>query len=354
MKKGCAKKYFKWFGISLGSVLIIGLIYIGVVWGNKIVTLYSLKQINKVNKNYPFYTMNYKGDYAFDDYLKVGSKNYTEYSKFISKKVLNGLDKVLKTTPPKCSSFTATTPNGDKLFARNLDTGMAIPLFLKTNPSNGYKSMSMVNLLFMGYYIKKHPLPISKTSIFALISPYLPYEGMNEHGLAISSLTAGGCEAKIKKGKVTLNDFSLMRMVLDKASTVKEAVKMIKNYNISFVSTQYPSHFMVADATGASVVVEYVGGDLHFVYSSKPYNIVTNFILYHNQLGGFGFDRYTNIECKLEDVKGILTEKQAMKLLSENTIPGDEQWSAVYNLTQKKAYICVGKDYKTVYKFGLN
>ena len=40
-----------------------------------------------------------------------------------------------------------------------------------------------------------------------------------------------------------------------------------------------------------------------------------------------------------------------MKLLSENTIKGDEQWSAVYNLTQKKAYICVGKDYETSYEF---
>lgn len=50
----------------------------------------------------------------------------------------------------------------------------------------------------------------------------------------------------------------------------------------------------------------------------------------------------------------MLTEKEAMKLLSQNTIKGHEQWSAAYNLTQKKAYVCVGKDYQTMYEFKFN
>jgi hypothetical protein len=43
-----------------------------------------------------------------------------------------------------------------------------------------------------------------------------------------------------------------------------------------------------------------------------------------------------------------------MELLSETTIKGDEQWSAVYNLTHKKAYVFVGKDYETMYEFEIN
>jgi hypothetical protein len=43
-----------------------------------------------------------------------------------------------------------------------------------------------------------------------------------------------------------------------------------------------------------------------------------------------------------------------MNLLSENTIKGEEQWSAVYNLTQKKAYVFLGKDYENMYEFEIN
>jgi len=353
LEKGGLKKFFRRFGISLGIIIIIGTICIGILWRNEIVALSSLKQINDGVKNYPFYTMTYKGNYGFDDYLEMGSKSAAEYKQFILKEITNGLDGVFKREPPNCSSFTVVMPNGDKIFARNLDTNIAIPLFLKTN-SKGYKSMSMVNLRDLGIDIKKLPLSLSRGSINMLGAPYVPLEGMNEHGLAISILTAGGSRAMIKKNKSTLNEFSLIRMVLDKASTVEEAVKMIENYNMNFLSPQHPSHFMIADATGASVVIEYLKGELQTIYSNKPYHIVTNFVLYNNPSGGFGLDRYQGIEAKLKETKGILTEKQALKLLEENTISGDEQWSAVYNLTQKRVSICVGKDYKTIHEFGLN
>jgi hypothetical protein len=45
-------------------------------------------------------------------------------------------------------------------------------------------------------------------------------------------------------------------MVLDKASTVAEAVEMIKNYNIKFTSEEFPSHFMIVYDTGVRVVVQ--------------------------------------------------------------------------------------------------
>lgn len=352
LKKFRTRKFFKCLLGSLGCILIIGAIFIGILWGNKIITLSSLKQINN-NKSYPFYTLNYNGDYGFEDYLKVGSKDAGNYIKFILQKLK--LDILNNKTSPNCSSFTATTPNGDRIFARNLDSHSAIPLFLRTKPSNGYKSISMVNLLYMNYKKGNKIQPYSKNSINLLGTPYFPLEGMNEHGLAVSLLTASGSENLINQSKITINEFSFIRMILDKSSTVEEAVKNIKNYNVKFFSSSNPHHFMIADALGKSVVVEYTNGEMQTVYSDKPYQIVTNFILYNNpNKVGFGADRYQRIEAKLAETKGVMTEEQAIKLLSENTIPGDEQWSAVYNLTHKKAYICVGKDYKTIYTFEID
>jgi len=356
MKKAGIKKFLKWFGISLGVSLIIGGISTGMILRKEITIYNSLKQVNEGNKNYPFYSMTYKGDYGFDDYLKTGSKNAREYVKITLNETAHGLGEFLIKESPNCSSFTATAPNGDRLFARNLDTSEAIPLYLKTSPDNGYKSMSMVNLCLLNYDKNNMPNLFSKRFVNIFGTPYFPLEGMNEHGLSMSVLTAKiGSRAMEKKDKVTINDFSIIRMVLDKASTVEEAVEMIKNYNMKFANSEWPSHFMIADATGASVVVEYVDGEMQTVYSDKSYQIVTNFVMYNNpKLWGFGAERYEAIETKLKETNGILTEKEAMTLLSENTIKGDEQWSAVYNLTQKKVYICVGKDYETMYEFELN
>lgn len=353
LKKGSIKKFFKWFGIGLGVSLIIAVISIGVIWRKEIVTYNSLKQVNDGNKNYPFFSMTYKGDYGFDHYLKAGAKNINEYIKITLNETAHGLGGIFSNESPNCSSFTAIAPNGDRLFARNLDTRQAIPLCLKTSPNNGYKSMSMVNLYNLDYDKNNMPKVFSKRFVNIFGAPYFPLEGMNEHGLSMSLLTAKiGSRTMENENKVTLNDFSIIRMVLDKASTVEEAIEMIKNYNMKFLNMEFPSHFMIADATGASVVVEYVNGEMQTVYSDKPYQIVTNFVLYNNpKLWGFGAERYEGIETKLKETNGILTEKDAMKLLSENTIEGDEQWSSVYNLTQKKAYVCVGKDYETSYEF---
>lgn len=357
MKKNSITKFFKWFAISVSIVLVMGAICIGIVWRKEIVTFNSLQQVNAGNNGYPFFSMTYKGDYGFDNYLKSGAETTKEYVKVTLNNTAHGLGDFFIKQSPNCSSFTAIAPNGDRLFARNLDMESAMPLYLKTSPDSGYKSMSMVNLCNLNYDKNNMPKELFSKRFFNIFgAPYFPLEGMNEHGLSMSILAAKiGSKASENENKVTLNDFSIIRMVLDKASTVEEAVGMIKNYNMKFINNQYPCHFMIADATGASVVVEYVGGEIQTVYSNKPYQIVTNFVMYNNPgLYGFGSDRYEGIEAKLKETNGILTEKEAMKLLSENTIKGDEQWSAVYNLTQKKAYICVGKDYETMYEFEFN
>lgn len=356
LKKGSVKKFFKWFGISFGILFIIGSIYIGVVRENQISTLSSLKHVYGDDEEYPFYTMTYKGDYSFDEYLQKGSKDKKEYIDFIYKKILHEGGGLSYTGKPNCSSFTATTPNGDRLFARNLDTDIVTPLLLRTNPDNGYKSMSLVNIVWLNImpYHQKLPLPLPVKFFNALGAPYFPLDGVNEHGLAISALTVENSSSFDSKDKISLNDYSLRRMVLDKASNVDEAVKMIKNYNMDFCDPSSPCHFMIADATGASVVIEYVNGEMQTVYSDKPYQTVTNFILYNNPYYRIdGLDRYQRIEAKLKETGGILTEKEAMKLLSENAA-SSEHWSVVYNLTQKKAYVRVGIVNENIYEFALD
>jgi hypothetical protein len=90
------------------------------------------------------------------------------------------------------------------------------------------------------------------------------------------------------------------------------------------------------------------------IKKSKDYQIVTNFTLHNNQNHeGFGKDRYENIESELEKRQGIISENDALELLKKNVIPGDEQWSAIYNLTKRSVLITFSREYNKVYKYNL-
>ena len=53
-----------------------------------------------------------------------------------------------------------------------------------------------------------------------------------------------------------------MRLVLDEAASVREAVAIFRRTAIDF-SGGPPLHYLVADASGDSAVVEYVDGRVH-------------------------------------------------------------------------------------------
>ena len=66
------------------------------------------------------------------------------------------------------------------------------------------------------------------------------------------------------------------------------------------------------------------------------------------------------METTLKAKNGILTEEEAMKLLSEVPLHYRHKtfkhmvialWSAVYNCNEKSMHLCAGMDYDTEYKF---
>lgn len=187
--------------------------------------------------------------------------------------------------------------------------------------------------------------------ILTLAAPYFVIDGMNEKGFAVAAHTLRGSVAPIDENKDTIYEATLPRMLLDKAGTVEEALELLNQYNVALA---YPSssHFMIADAEGNSAVIEYVHREMQVIHKEGDYQIVTNFRLYNNEsLNGFGSDRYLGYEEVLSESEGIITTEEALKLLQENTIPGHEQWSVVYNLTQKTMSLVIYDDYESVYTY---
>ncbi len=110
---------------------------------------------------------------------------------------------------------------------------------------------------------------------------------MNENGVAMALLAVPEVNVKDDKDKVKLNTTTAIRLVLDKAKNVDEAVELLKKYNIYFSADVY-CHYIIADAEGNSVIVEYWDGKLQTIKSVKDYQIASNFISYNNlNIGAF-------------------------------------------------------------------
>jgi predicted choloylglycine hydrolase len=311
---------------------------------NELITISSIKRINDI----PVYELNYRGEYVFDKYLMTGSKNYGEYTNFMNANLLKGIPKIYYDNF-ECSTFFARTPEGDYILARNLDTTIAIPFVLKTNSKNGFRTVGMANLQSLGW---NNANLVSKFT--ALAAPYYTFDGMNEKGVAIGSLSVPvGSKSNINDNKITLYDYSVIRLTIEKAKSLEDAIKQLLQYNVK-MEDKYPSQYMIADAGGNCAVIGYVDGSMKVVEKEGNYQIATNMLLYNNKNHlGYSSERYKAFEKVLSETDGIISVEDALKLLIEHTVPGDAQWSSVYNLTDKTMSVKFYGDYENTYTYQL-
>ena len=340
-----AKKIVKFTGISVVTVLLILVLGLYAMFHNEVSTINS---INKLN-DYPLYQMEYKGDYGFDSFLETGASNDKELVDFVVKRLLKGLPIEIKIPSLGCSTFSGENENGDRIFGRNFDLTYSPGMMVKTTPDNGYASISMVNLAFLGYGKDKLPDSFIK-SITALAAPYAPLDGINEKGLTVGVLLIPTEETNQQTDKVDITTTTAIRMMLDKCATVEEAVTMLKQYDMhSSANSCY--HFHIADASGNSVVVEYINNEMKLVEPKDSYQAATNFLLTPGDYDfGKGQDRYDTLMTTLKKNKGVISNKEAMNLLkavsqkehkTESGRLSSTQWSVVYDTKELSATISI-------------
>ena len=278
----------------------------------------------------------------------------------MTKRLLKGLPINLGVTGDGCTAFVVKNESGDILFGRNFDFLYAPSLQLYTAPNNGYASVSTVNLAFAGYSGDNLPDGSFFDTFLTLAAPFLPFDGMNEKGLAIALLAVPRAEVPYNPDKITLNTTTAIRLVLDKAATVEEAIELLKQYNIYF-SGGIECHYLIADASGHSVIVEYVNQELCVVESETEYQIASNFIAYNGLNIGEGFtefERYDRVQNAIEENNGMLEVSGAIQLLADvGVFDGDIdklQWSVLYNLTTGKGGIFANRKTNNIIEFNLD
>ncbi len=350
------KKTVRHIIIGIGLLWLIIIIAALVLFRNELRSLMSLEKVDK----YGMYQMTYYGDYGFNEFLEVGARNDADIEAFVTKRLLKGLPINLGVTGDGCTAFVVKNESGDILFGRNFDFLYAPSLQLYTAPNNGYASVSTVNLAFAGYSGDNLPDGSFFDTFLTLAAPFLPFDGMNEKGLAIALLAVPKAEVPYNPDKITLNTTTAIRLVLDKAATVEEAIELLKQYNIYF-SGGIECHYLIADASGHSVIVEYVNQELCVVESETEYQIASNFIAYNGLNIGEGFtefERYDRVQNAIEENKGILEVSGAIQLLADvGVFDGDIdklQWSVLYNLTTGKGGIFANRKTNNIIEFNLD
>ena len=219
------KKKLKISLILVLSLLALITMMLFVLFINELKTLKTLQQID----DYGMYRMTYYGDYGFDDFLEQGAASDKDIEEFVTKRLLKGIPIKFNVTDSGCTAFVTRNKNGDIIFARNFDFMYAPSMQLFTNPPNGYASVSTVNLSFAGYSEDNLPAKgVRFDNFLTLAAPYLPFDGMNEKGVAIALLAVPEVQIRNDENKITLNTTTVIRLVLDKASNVDEAIELLK------------------------------------------------------------------------------------------------------------------------------
>ncbi len=381
------KKKISWKMVVLGiaitllALVLILAIIVFAVWHNEISTVASMKLVrdrNDAHLDGAVYTMHVKGGFYLEDFIEQGGvKSDSELIDFITGNITKGLiDMSISDPEIGCSSFTAKSESGDVLFGRNYDFSKTNTCIVFTEAQEGrHATISTVDLQFLGMDVEQNVEGLMN-KITCLAAPYAPLDGINDAGVScgIYMTYQGGDETVSTDQNTDKPDFTsttLLRLILDYADNVQEAVEIVSSYDLhDSAKTSY--HYMVADASGKSAILEWVAGtdatdndgskrELKVTYNdddahigdaeaASDYQVITNFVIQPGYYDGSapeekkGYDRYVRIYEELDKTNGVVKDEQAaMDVLS---IVGRRTWdndddngctvhSVVYNLTDK-------------------
>ena len=385
MKRNSLSKLLRRIACALAALVIALAVAVFALWHNELTTLASFQKLSdrdEAHRDGAVYQINFSGDYFFDEFLSQGgASNDAELISFITRSITKGIIPMhIKTSSIACSAFTADTQSGDRVFGRNYDFSATNTAIVYTNPGEGrHASYSTIDLSFLGLDADKDVETIGQ-KFLTLAAPYVPLDGINDAGVACGIFMSYQGEGKgtptdTQTDRPDITSTTLLRLILDYADSVEDAVALAQQYDLHD-SASSCFHYMVADSTGRSAILEWVGTDadhdadgtqrqLNVLWNdtdalsdSADWQVVTNFIKTPGYYDGTsaemkGLDRYEHLAAALRETDGIVADKDAaMDLLAS---VGRRTWnnddsnsntvhSVVYDLTDKSV-LWVGNEH---------
>ncbi len=210
-----------------------------------------------------------------------------------------------------------------------------------------------------------------KTCGFMLTSRFgrlFPFEGMNQDGLYIGQTAVPVIKRRASFRKPYLST-SIIPSVLEKFSTVDRAVDEITSRSVFFAARFGFAmfHFMIADADGASAIIEFING-IQVVRKKGDYQLMTNFyvtdpsVKWKNHVDGCGgYERFRKAESKLRSTDRITHETCAdicrASVTQNFRYDGNllnTLWSGVYDLANRDFRLYTGMNYEKPFRITLH
>lgn len=297
-------------------------------------------QIEKID-DYQLYYMRFNENYGFDNYLNKGIASVSTNSDIDSQKQHQWA----------CTCFAAFGNKDSSFFGRNFDFYHGACMLLHTEPSNAFSSYSMVDLYYCGFSANVSYQELLDNPDKLKKAPYLPFDGVNEKGVAIGLMAVPDAEPPYDENKVTLYDLALIRLVLDYAEDTEHAINLLRNFNYR-PSSETPVHFLIADKLGNAAIIEYVENDIKITRNSKPYIVSTNFIVYnYENPKDAGCTRFNFVNSALMKCDGCVSRIESMNIL-ENVSQDITMWSLVYDMNSfNNIDISIDRKYNKTYRF---
>ncbi|MEU7000807.1 carcinine hydrolase/isopenicillin-N N-acyltransferase family protein [Nonomuraea sp. NPDC046570] len=229
-------------------------------------------------------------------------------------------------------------------FGRNFDWDPNPAMVVRADPPDGYASLSVVDLFYLLGRQGSPNLADAGDRRRLAHAVLAPFDGMNEKGLAVG--LAAQPDAKVpgkRPGKTAVGSVRIIRILLDKAATVDEAVALMREYDVAFDDGPQV-HYLIGDKSGRSVVVEYGDGKLNVIEDAKLTNITMT--------GTTRAERRQDTRYRVLD-DGVGTRADGLDLL-QRVAQGHTRWSVVYDLDQGTAKLVTAKRWQRVHPLALN
>ena len=324
------RKYIPWL---LAALCLIAVIL--VLW-NPARSLLSFRKVD----DHPLYTMHLYSNNNFSRYIQ-------ERENAIQTSTLQQTGSAWA-----CTVFNAADPDGARLLGRNFDWNHSPAMLLFNHPREGYDSVAMVDISYLGFDLDD---PSFAERFQAFDAAHIPFDGMNEVGLAVGMNAISHAEAMLDPSNPTIGSLAPIRLILDQAATVDEALEILQNYNIDFEGETH-IHYLIADASGKSVIIEYIDNEMRVLEPESPgWQVSTNFLLSERPTEQWlqMCNRYRHAAETLTQHGGQLDAASAMSLL-EDVSQGSTRWSSVYHMESGEIELVMGRDYADVLHFELH
>ncbi len=382
------KQFFYVTFIVVTICLIISLTFIGFFF-NELLTITSLDTVKSRDTNGSYvYEADISGNYYYSSFESSnGVKSSAELASFLNSKVRFGI-KLPSTYSPQnvsnsSSGFTFVNSDNQNFITKNYAGSHNSLLILSTNStSTKNATISTVNLSMLG--LEDNTNLTFSTNLFTLAAPYYPIDGMNDKGVSASihymeETSIGFNTYDTSKKNVT--ETVMLRIILDYATNLDDAINIINSYDI-FAGSSVPFSFFIRDKTGDSVIVSLQENGLVTYYNNNKNNseasinvyqketneinnnfqYISNFCLTGNYsvTSSLDLDVYSNIETTInpnDNTIGLFEVSDSVKLLEEcNNVVNkdyDHVYSTIYNLDTKTITYYFHSNFEKTYTYKL-